>query len=111
EQLLQDRLAASMPFEWGVSDVEIDERALSSGQVKINRLDAVLPDGTPIRVADGSDDAVPVRAIEGAFTPQMRSLEVYVAVQHTQDTQANVDLEGKPAAVTRYVRQQANVFD
>src|SRR5207249_6661134 len=49
--------------------------------------------------------------IEGAFTPQMRSLEVYVAVQHTQDTQANVDLEGKPAAVTRYLRQQANVYD
>lgn len=111
EQLLQDRMAAAIPFEWGVNELEIDERALASGQVKVNRLDAVLPDGTPIRVADGTDDAVPVRAIEGAFTPQMRSLEVFVALQGTQDNQANVDLEGKPAAITRYVRQQANVFD
>ena len=111
EDLLQERLAAALPYEWGVTDVEIDERALTAGQVKINRLTAVLPDGTPVRVGEGLDDAVPTRSIDQAFTAQMRSLEVHVALAHTTDTQANVDLEGKPGALTRYVRQQASVFD
>jgi type VI secretion system protein ImpJ len=111
EQLLQDRLSAALPFEWGITDVEIDERALSAGQVKISRLNGVLPGGMPISVGDGTDDQVPIRAIEGAFTAQMRSLEVHVAIAQTNDTQANVELEGKPGALTRYVRQQASVFD
>ncbi len=111
EELLQERLSAAMAFEWGITDVEIDERALSAGQVKINRLKAILPDGTPISVGEGLDDAVPIRAIEAAFTAQMRNFEIHVAIANETDNQANTELEGKPGALTRWVRTTSSALD
>ncbi len=111
EGLLHERLRMAIPYEWGIRDIEVDERALSAGQFKINKLSGVLPDGTMIDIGDNLDDAVAPRPIEQAFTAQMRSLPVFLAIAHETDTSANVDLEQKPGALTRYVRVQANVFD
>ncbi|MGZ3476240.1 MAG: type VI secretion system baseplate subunit TssK [Polyangiales bacterium] len=110
EQFVRERMRAAIHFDWGVTELTIDERALSNGQLRIVRLEGVLPDGTPISAGDG-DDAIPVRPLEGAFSAQARSLDVFVALAHESETGANVDLEAKPAAPHRYVRTNTSVPD
>jgi type VI secretion system protein ImpJ len=110
EQLLSERVEAVVPFDWGVTDMEIDERALANGQMRVIRLRGVLPDGTPVSAGEG-DDGIPVRPLEGAFTASMRALDVYVALAHDAEAGPNVDLEAKPGALTRYVRSAATVPD
>jgi type VI secretion system protein ImpJ len=109
EDLLRERVAAVVAFEWGVSELEIDERALAAGQFRIVRLVAILPDGTPIG-ADG-DDAVASRSLEGAFSAQARSLDVYVALPREGDAIANVDLDARPGVHARYARAQVQIAD
>ena len=111
EALLSERMLAAFPHSWGVTDLEIDERSLSAGQFKVTRLACVLPDGTPVELGDNLDDAIPPRAFEGVFTAQMRACDVYLAIAHESETGANVELEAKPGAQTRFIREQASTFD
>jgi type VI secretion system protein ImpJ len=92
-------------------DLEIDERALSNGQFRLQRLIGVFPDGTPIQLGENLDDAVPPRPLEAALTPQTRLLDVYVGLAQESDTGANVELDGKPGALTRYVREHGTLLD
>ncbi len=110
EQLVGERVSAVVPFDWGVTDFEIDERALGNGQLRVVRLHGVLPDGTPITAGEG-DDGIPVRPLEGAFGASVRALDVYVALAHNAEAGPNIDLEGKPGALTRFVRAQSVVPD
>ncbi|MBL8277837.1 MAG: type VI secretion system baseplate subunit TssK [Pelomonas sp.] len=47
-QQLRYRLAQVTPCYWGVSDLAVDELALAQGRVHIERLECVMPDGTPV---------------------------------------------------------------
>lgn len=110
EALLRERFRLTLPFDWGVNDLEIDERALASGQLRITRLSAILPDGTPIISGEG-EDAVPTRALDTAFNAQTRSLDVFVALAQQSDSAPLVDLDAKPGAPHRFVRAQSSVVD
>src|SRR5882672_8259090 len=75
ERLLAERLESVLPYAWGVVDLEIDDAALRAGQLRVARLEAILPDGSPLVVgAEGVEDVLPTRAVEG-FTGQ--NLTVY----------------------------------
>jgi type VI secretion system protein ImpJ len=110
EANLNERLRAVVPLDWGISDVEIDERALAAGQFKVNRLSAILPDGTVILVGEGGDQ-LPPRAIDASLGANGRSFDVHVALAHEGDGLANVELEGKPGAHARWTRHQQGVPD
>ena len=43
------------PWFWGVNRLQIDEAALCAGTLRILRLEAIMPDGTPVNY-DISDD-------------------------------------------------------
>lgn len=43
------------PWFWGVNRLQIDEAALCAGTLRILRLEAMMPDGTPVNY-DISDD-------------------------------------------------------
>ncbi|MFW5740250.1 MAG: type VI secretion system baseplate subunit TssK, partial [Myxococcota bacterium] len=58
EELLSQRLRAALPWDWGVTDVEVDERALDANQLLVTRFSAVLPDGTPLSCRQGTPDAI-----------------------------------------------------
>jgi type VI secretion system protein ImpJ len=111
EANLNERLRALLPFDWGVLDIEIDERALAGGQFRLTRLNAVLPDGTVVNVGEGSDSLLPARAVEGNFGAHGRTLHVWVALAQDTEGLPAVDLEGKPGAHARYVRTHAAVTD
>ena len=53
EWLLATRLGGAVFYDWGVLEVDVDERALAAGQFKLNRFSAILPDGTPVEQGEG----------------------------------------------------------
>jgi type VI secretion system protein ImpJ len=109
EQLLNDRLKSLTPFGWGLSELEIDERALGTGQFRIQRISGVFPDGTPLVVGESLDEVVPPRPLDAVMGPQTRVLDVYIGI--AQEAGSNVDLEAKPGAMSRYLLEHASVFD
>ena len=54
EALVGERLQAALPYDWGVIDLAIDERALATNQLRVTRLSVVMPDGLSIRLGEGS---------------------------------------------------------
>jgi type VI secretion system protein ImpJ len=111
EWLTSQRLRAALPYDWGVLDIEVDERALAAEQFKLNRLTVMLPDGSPIEHGEATGDPVPPRAFGSAFPAQVKTLDVYLAMAHETDNMPNVDLDGKGGGALRYVRDQASVLD
>jgi type VI secretion system protein ImpJ len=111
EQLLGDRITAAQPYGWGITEIEIDERALATGQFRLSSLSGILPDGTPIYLGENLDDQVPARPIENALTAQTRTLDVFIGLTTENDTGANVDLDARPGALTRYVREHGSLLD
>ncbi len=110
EWLTAKRLRSALPYDWGVLEMEVDERALAAEQFKVNRLSVVLPDGTPIEHGDATGDPIPPRTFGSAFPAQVKTLDVYVALTHETENMPNVDLDGKSGSL-RYVREQASVVD
>jgi type VI secretion system protein ImpJ len=118
ERLLARRLGAVAANDWGVLELEIDQRALQAGEVRVVRLEAMLPDGTPLSVDESNSDLLPARRFDGfgGFSGgpggnAHRPLDVYVALAQESDRVANVDLENNPATTARYLRSQSTVAD
>jgi type VI secretion system protein ImpJ len=109
EQLLDARLRAALPNGFGVSILELDERALAVGQVRVARIEAILPDGALLRAGDGADAAIAARAFDRVFEPHMRELDVWIAVPRERLGAANLD-EAR-AGVGRFVRAQETLRD
>lgn len=115
ERLLAKRLAAVAPNDWGVLDLEIDPRALQAGEIRVTRLEAILPDGTPLAVGESTGDMLPARRFDDvaglAGGGAARTVDVYVALAQESEQRANVDLKADPATTARYVRAQATAPD
>lgn len=112
ESLVGERLRAVSAYDWGVIAVELDERALQSGQVRIRTLEAVLPDGTPISVGEGDHDRVGVRAVDGTVFPaNTSSIDVYVGLFEEREAGGNVEAEPRADSALRYEREARTVYD
>lgn len=111
EQLLDERVRAAQPLSWGIQSVELDERALASGQLKLRELAAILPDGTPVRCSDSDGDAPAPRNIEGMFPAHLERLPVSVGVSHARDNGPNVVPESKGMHLVRYHEQTMRAAD
>ena len=87
ELFLEDRLGARIravdPFQWGISEVEIDEEALSDNRVEILRLRAILPGGAVV--------AYPGNAVVESreFSPELENLDVYIAMRRIKPAEPN----------------------
>lgn len=110
ERLLATRLRALTPYDWGVLDLDLDLQALAAGEVRISRLDAILPDGTPIVVGDANGDVLLPRSIDDLARAER--LDVYVAIAPEEDGSPNVDLaHGNGQHASRYARVEATSRD
>jgi type VI secretion system protein ImpJ len=112
ETLLQQRFHALAKYDWGIADVSFDERALSSGQVKLVKCHGFYPDGTPFLIGAQGEDVAEARAIEGNFPAALEALDVFLAVPQIREAQANTAMDpAKVGPATRFVAQQATVPD
>ena len=111
EDLLSDRVGSVIHYPWGITGLEIDERALSSGQFKIRRLSAIWPDGASVATGEGSREPAPApRSFEAAFTPESSSLDVFVGLAH-QSGSALLEDGSQNLGARRYVRESQAVAD
>ncbi len=109
ERLVGARLDALEPLDWGVVNIEIDRRALESGQVRIQELTAVLPDGLVVDCGAGDPELPASRPVEGHFPHTQQVLEVYVGVPRERDGVANY--ADRPGGRSRYIVSSRNVPD
>jgi len=45
------------PYGWGLWDLDLDTTTLGEGQIRVQRVEALLPDGTAVQFPAASDDA------------------------------------------------------
>lgn len=109
ENLVSSRLDALEPVNWGVVKVEVDRRALESGQVRLQELVAVLPDGLVINAGSGDAELPASRPVEGHFPHTQDVLEVYLCVPRERDGVANYAEEA--GGRTRFVMANKQVPD
>jgi len=111
ESLLRDRLQAVIHYDWGVTELELDDRGLASGQFKVRRFAAIWPDGTSLRCGDDLDEPPPApRSFEEAFPPDAATLEVFLGLaQESQSALLAQDDEAGEAR--RFVRAVQSVPD
>jgi type VI secretion system protein ImpJ len=112
ELLVRDRIAAIRRFDWGVLKLEIDDRLLQAGQFRLQRLEAVWPDGMVVRCGGPSDEPPPeARSFEAQFGPERTVLDVHVGVPAESSAAGNVAAPGEPAALRRFSRGSRSVAD
>lgn len=95
---------------WGLIEVTIDEAALAAGELRIPKLRAILPDGTPLRWSAGSPMTPPSRPIAPAFASAAETLEVRVALADLRPGARNLG-EPENGVRRRYRRDLVVVHD
>jgi type VI secretion system protein ImpJ len=112
EALLRERIAVVRRFDWGVLDLEVDDRLLQAGQFRLRRLEAVWPDGMFVRCGGPSQDPTPeARSFEAMFTSDAPHLDVLIAVPTESASSANVAEANEPAGQRRFLRLAYSAAD
>lgn len=108
EALLAERIATIHEFAWGIMELTIDARAIDAGQFVVVAVRAILPDGTPVEIDEQSG-----RSLGRAFRELAdgEALDVYLGVPLPIADAPNVDREGDPRTLRRYVEQKSKVTD
>lgn len=105
EGLVNDRLQAVTHYEWGVTEMKVDERGFAGGQFRLSRLSAVWPDGASVACGEGTGiPAPPPRDLPAEGV----RVDVYVGLAPMGDA-AQVSFDG--AGARRYARELYNVAD
>src|SRR6185503_13985838 len=112
EALLQSRMHATLAYDWGITGVQFDERALVAGQLKLIKCHGFFPDGTAFFVGDRGEDTVEARPLEGAFPAAIEALDIFLAIPNPRDNNANVGLDpAKAGPAVRFVAASMTVPD
>ncbi len=112
EALLRDRISAIRRFDWGVLELEVDDRLLQAGQFRLQRLEAVWPDGLVVRCGGQTETPTPeARSFEGVFAPEAPHLDVFVGLASESSSSGNVAASGDPAVHRRFSRAVQSVGD
>lgn len=104
EELVHDRVRAVSHYDWGVTELKIDERGFAAGQFRIQRLVAIWPDGTSVACGDGTEVAAPEPR---DLPPDVQRIEVYVGLAVGQA--AEVSLDG--TSLRRFSRELYSAVD
>ncbi len=112
EALVHSRVHSVVPYDWGLTEVQFDERALAAGQVRVTKCHGVFPDGTPFFVGERGEDQVEARPLEGAFPAALEALDVFIALPISRETASNVAMDpAKAGPAQRMVAAQVSVPD
>ncbi|MBK7397223.1 MAG: type VI secretion system baseplate subunit TssK [Myxococcales bacterium] len=99
EELLHERLRVLGDHGFGLGELDIDERALARGELRVRHARGLFPDGTFVEVSEGGEVAVPPRALD-AQTPS--GTLVYLALPKG---------EAGPGAPARFVPEKMRIAD
>lgn len=112
EALLHARMHAVVSYDWGITGIQFDERALVAGQLKVIKCHGFFPDGTSFFIGDRGEDAIEARPLEGAFPAALEALDIFLAIPNQRDNNANISLDpAKVGPAVRYVATATTVPD
>jgi type VI secretion system protein ImpJ len=112
EALLHARVHAVMAYDWGITSVAFDERALVAGQLKLLKCHGFFPDGTPFLLGERGEDQVEARPVEGSFPAALEALDIFLALPQLRETHANISLDpAKVGPSHRYLPHATTVPD
>lgn len=102
-------LMTAQPFGWGLRALELDHDALAAGTLRIERVDAVLPNGERYLAPDLDRLPPPVdlAAQELGDSP----VTFRLAIQHLRMHGGNCRAEGQDDLAARYVIEPRNTAD
>lgn len=99
---------------WGFTHIEVDKDRLANGEFAVQECSGVMPDGMVFELS-GSLGTIPETrnvASYAEFSPNKRTLGVYLAVPALRREGANVKLNNTPTLrATRYVAQPSAFKD
>lgn len=96
EDLLNTRIAALTPYEWGILELQLNRDAITTGSIEILSCSGVMPDGLQFRMPQMGPPPLP-RPIEDHFSPSATGLNVYLAIPATRLGTANFQSNGGDA--------------
>jgi type VI secretion system protein ImpJ len=112
EQLLRDRISALAHYDWGITALEIDTRALASNELRILKFQAIWPDGASVSCGEGGEQPAPEpRNFSSAFPADLDKLEVFLGLAHENTATALVGRPNEHHEPRRYVQDVAHVND
>lgn len=113
DKFLEDSLTfriQSLNFcAWGFSEVVLDQELLADGQLAVSRASGLFPDGLPFAIP-GSDQPPASKSLKDFFEPDMRDLDVWLAVPDYKPRGLNVAGSGR-AADARYLAEIVTARD
>ncbi len=111
EELLNSRIAALLPYEWGILELHLNRDAIANGYVELLSCSGVMPDGMAVELPliGRLPDA---RAVEGRFSPTADRLDVHLAIPAASHGAANFQASGgEPSPTLRYLQEKGEVVD
>src|SRR5690349_216120 len=104
EGLLQDRVRAVSHYDWGISELKIDERGFAAGQFRLQRFSAIWPDGASVACGEGTGIAAP----EPRDLPtDAQRVEVFIGLASGGEAQVSLDGSG----MRRFTRELTTAVD
>lgn len=120
QYFVAERFRQSGPFEWGISQIEIDREALRNGRLALLKARGVLPEGTAFAagVFEGAEatlstDPLPApRTLDGHFEAKQEVLTVYLGLPMSRTGRPQVGPVGVPGQPTpRYTEETLDLPD
>ncbi len=109
EDSLNFKLQALKFCGWGFSELVIDQELLAQGQFGLSRASGIFPDGLTFDIPD-SDEAPSSKALTELFDPEMKSLDIHLAVPDYRQKGVNVSPIGSRHS-SRYQAEVRTVRD
>ncbi|HVT94521.1 MAG TPA: type VI secretion system baseplate subunit TssK [Bryobacteraceae bacterium] len=115
EDHIQFRSVASTGVNWGLTDLAVDQEALTNGLFTVRHCRGVLPDGLTFNIPD-ADEPPPGREIAEFFPPTQADLDVFLAIPERRPRGRNVTIVGADPseaanAGTRFVSSTRTILD
>ena len=106
ENRLSDVARTVHPYYWGVRTLKFDTVALANGQLRVEALSLIFPDGG---IYDAPATDVPPEALNLSAMPESaESCTIYLAISPLKEYGENsVDSDAKNGQVVRYIRRHA----
>ena len=89
---LTTALKTAQPFFWGVLSCVMDEKALSAGIIKIQELQAIMPDGFPVEVTQQDTVELALQGMEKTLSDQTKTVFLCLPEEHDGAANARDDL-------------------
>ncbi len=106
EALLRARTSPMAPHPWGIVELKLNEAAAQLGKFAIERLTAVLPDGTPVTIPAGQEPPDPIDV-----PVETRDAVVCLTLPAERPGAVEFQPRSTPQASARHLVDEEDVYD